>query len=281
MTTLNNGKLSLRSKLSFAGLAGGNTIINYIFIYFIMIYFTDVFGISPAVAGTLLLIARIWDAVNDPIAGIIIDKTKSSKGKARPYLLYLAIPTAIFLVLTFTTPNLTNTGKLIWAYVTYIGLGMCLTITMIATLTLMPRMTKNPIERVGLSAYYYIGSSIFGIVVAGVFMPLVAKLGKGNIAQGYQLTATAFGIIILVFLLGCFNTREIENDENDKEKKNTVSEMLKSILRNPPFIILAIIGLVTGISGGLFSGSLMYYMKRPDLIPVFMPVYMIMMIVAM
>lgn len=83
------------------------------------VFYTDTFGITPAAVGTMLLVTRIWDTFNDPLMGMIADRTKSRFGKFRPWLLWMAVPYGIAGVLTFTTPNLNPAGKLIYAYVTY------------------------------------------------------------------------------------------------------------------------------------------------------------------
>ena len=86
---------------------------------YLMIFYTDVFGMSAAVVGTMFLITRIWDSIFDPIVGIVADRTESRWGKFRPYLLYLAVPFALIGILTFVTPNFSMTGKIVYAYITY------------------------------------------------------------------------------------------------------------------------------------------------------------------
>lgn len=107
---------------AFAGL-GQNLIFNFS-ATFIMIFYTDVLGLAALSVGTLMLVARVWDAVNDPIMGIIVDKTNTRWGKLRPYLLAIALPMAVFTILTFLNVNLSTNSKLLYAYVTYIAWGM-------------------------------------------------------------------------------------------------------------------------------------------------------------
>lgn len=289
MSEIGKEKLSIISKLSFAGMSGASEIINYVFLYIIMVFYTDVFGISPGVAGTLLLVARMWDAINDVLVGIIIDRTNSKRGKARPYIFYLAVPTAIFFVLTLTTPDLSYTGKIIWAYVTYIGLGMCITFTIIATLTMLPRMTKNSLEKVSLSAYYSVGTTFFTLLASALWFPLVSMFGGNDTAKGYQVTALVFSVLVIaLFYLGYFKCKEVDDlPRESKEKvksKHTVGEMLRAALSNSQLLLMAVMGLVSGIGGGFFTGSLIYYLtynlNRPDLVSVFMPIIIIMMVVS-
>src|SRR4030043_384625 len=112
-------KLSIKEKVGYSVGDTASDIFFQTFILFITIFYTDVFGITAKAVGTMFLVTKIWDAVNDPIMGIIADRTNTRWGKFRPYLFWFAIPFGILGILMFTTPNLGPGGKLIWAYVTY------------------------------------------------------------------------------------------------------------------------------------------------------------------
>ena len=113
-------KLSFFDKVSYGfGDLASNVVFTAVGTY-LMFFYTDVFGISAALVGTLFFVTRMWDAISDPIMGMIGDRTQTRFGKFRPYLLYVPIPLAIVAVLTFTTPDLDESGKIIWAFVTYI-----------------------------------------------------------------------------------------------------------------------------------------------------------------
>ena len=118
---------------------------------YLMIFYTDTFGLSAAAVGTLFLAARIVDAFDGPFWGIMIDHTHTKWGKSRPYWLWFSIPFAVFCVLVFTTPNMSLTGKLVWAYVTYIGVDVLYSAVNIPITSILPSLTSNPQERVTLS----------------------------------------------------------------------------------------------------------------------------------
>lgn len=110
----------------------------------IMYYFTDVLGISAAAAGTLLLVARVWDGINDPMMGMIVDRTRSCWGKCRPYILVGGVLLSVFTFLLFTNPGIqSESGKLAWAYFTYIGFGMTYTMFCMSLKVLVSRLTKR------------------------------------------------------------------------------------------------------------------------------------------
>ncbi len=277
MNTNVSQKLSLRTKLAYGIGVAGDKSINTIIMYFAMFYFTDIFGIAPAVAGTMILVARLWDAINDPMIGIVIDRTNTSKGKARPYILYGSFAVVAFLILIFYGPSLSQTGRNIWIYVTYIGLGMSRTVTLVALLTLMPRLTKNSLEQVSLSSTFLIGTSAGGLVASSLWMTAVTKLGKGDVVLGYRLAAVAFGITALLCYFICyFNTKEIEVEETKEKEKIKILDALKIAAKNGQFLILAAINLISGIGLGIYSGALVYYImnniQRPDLVSVSLPI---------
>lgn len=144
-------KLSFKEKL---GYSLGDTASHFVWDmvgFWILIFYTDTFGISAAAAGTIMLIARVWDMINDPLMGIISDRTHTRWGKFRPYILYTAVPYAILAVLTFTTPDLSYTGKIIWAAVTYFLLMTAYTAINLPYSSLMAVMTSDSNERAGIN----------------------------------------------------------------------------------------------------------------------------------
>ena len=136
-------KLSVVEKVGFSLGDAASNIFFQTFILFIPIFYTDVFGLSAKAVALMFLVTKIWDAVNDPMMGLIADRTETRWGKFRPYLLWFAIPFGILGVLTFTTPDLSPTGKLIYAYVTYTLLRMAYTVVNVPYSALMGVMTPN------------------------------------------------------------------------------------------------------------------------------------------
>jgi Na+/melibiose symporter-like transporter len=173
-------KLSLKEKVGF-GL--GDTATNFVYQtlqYFIIFFYTDIFGISVAAAGTLFLVARIFDAISDPVMGAIADRTHTRWGKFRPWIAWTAIPFGVIAVLTFTTPDLTPQGKVIYAYVSYISLMLIFTMSNVPYNALSGVMTSNSLERTSLSSWR-MGLAMLAAFVVQVFsIPLVDYFGKGN-----------------------------------------------------------------------------------------------------
>ncbi len=158
-------KLKLKEKMSYGLGDFASSMFWKLFSMFLLFFYTDVFGISAAAVGTMFLVTRIWDAANDPLMGIIGDRTNTRWGKFRPYLLFVAVPFGIIGVLTFTTPNLSETGKLIYAYVTYTLMMMVYTGVNVPYSSLLGVMTNNTEERTSLASWRFIGAFAGGLFV--------------------------------------------------------------------------------------------------------------------
>lgn len=169
------------------------TMVNMYLAYF----YTDVFGLSAATVATLLLIAKIFDGFNDPVMGGIMDKTYTKVGGYRTYMIIGAIALVVFTVLTFTVPGLSGTPKLVYAYVTYIGLGIAYLVMNVPYGALPSRVTSNPkkLNRMFAASMWAGG---FGATVLGMCtMPLILLLGKGVQSAGYQKTAILYAVVAL------------------------------------------------------------------------------------
>jgi Na+/melibiose symporter-like transporter len=173
-------------KLSFGEKVGyslGDAAANFIFqtvMMFLMFFYTDVMGISPAVAGIIFLITRIWDAINDPMMGAIADRTNTRWGKFRPWVLWSALPFGIIGVLMFTTPNLSAVGKIVYALITYNLMMMIYTVNNVPYCSLTGVLTGDNIERTGLASYRFVFAMLASFVVQSFSIPLVNYLGIDN-----------------------------------------------------------------------------------------------------
>ena len=185
--------MSIEDKLSFRekfGYGLGDTASNLyfqMFINFLLFFYTDVFGIPAAVAGVLFMVSRFWDAVNDPLMGIIADRTQTRWGKFRPYLLWMMLPLAIIGVLTFTTPELDLQGKIIYAYVTYILMMMAYTAINIPYSALLGVLSPHSRERTSASTYRFVLAFAGAFIIQGATLPLVNYLGRED--RGVSLSA--------------------------------------------------------------------------------------------
>lgn len=200
-------KVSIREKSAFTfGIFSQNIVFAFVSAY-IMIFFTDYVGISPAAVGTLMLVARLFDAINDPLMGVITEKTRTRWGKFRPYLFIVALPLLICLVLLFTNIDSTATNKLLWAYLTYILFGMIYTVSDIPLWSLTSVMTRSQDERMSIIS---LGKSIVPVsfvLVTVITIPLISFFGGGEAA--YRNVAMIYGSLMAIgMVLTAMNTKE-------------------------------------------------------------------------
>ena len=204
-------KLSFRERLGYGLGTAGEQFPNFLVQTFLFSYFNLVVGLNAGVITTIMLIARIWDAINDPMMGVIADRTRSRWGSYRPYAFFATIPMGIFLVLTFTNVGLTGTAKVIYCAVMYICFGMSNTASLIPLGSLANVMTDDNQERAVLGSFREFGSSI-GNLAGSIAVPAIVTAfinsGMGE-AKGYQLTALVLSILCFVFLaITFFTTKE-------------------------------------------------------------------------
>jgi len=170
-------RISIKEKIGFGLGDTASNLFFQTFMLFLLYFYTDVYGISAGVAGTMFLITRIWDSINDPVMGIICDRTKTKWGKFRPYLLWLAIPFGLIGVLTFTTPDWSISGKIIYAYITYTLMMMIYTAINIPYSALMGVVSASPIQRTSFSQYRFVFAFIGAFIVQGTMLPMVNTFG--------------------------------------------------------------------------------------------------------
>ena len=175
-----NNKLSLKEKIGYALGDGAANIAWRGVATFLFIFYTDVFGLSPVTVGVLMLVARFSDGISDVLMGIIGDRTKSKYGKFRPWILWTAIPLAAILSLLFSSPDLSSSGKIVYAYITYIFFTLIYTANNIPYGALMAVMTGNDKERTSLGSYRMVGAFGGGMLVQGALLFLVAYFGNIN-----------------------------------------------------------------------------------------------------
>ena len=173
-------QIPIKEKIGFALGDTASNLLFQTFLLFLLYFYTDVFGIPAAVAGTMFLVTRIWDSVNDPLMGIIADRTNTKWGKFRPYILWFAIPFGIMGVLTFTTPDLSLQGKIIYAYITYALMMMIYTAINIPYSALMGVVSADPLQRTSFAQYRFIFAFIGAFIVQGLTLPLVNTIGGDN-----------------------------------------------------------------------------------------------------
>lgn len=176
---------------------------------FLLLYYTDVALLPVAALGTLMLVTRVADAIFDPLVGILVDHTKSRFGKARPYLLYAAIPFALLTVATFSVPAGSQGMRLAYAYATFTALGLLYALLYVPYGAMLPMLTRDRGEKAQLGSYRAMGSSIASIVAYGLTMPLVARIGGGDRQFGFTVTAAIMGgLTAAIYFVTFANCRE-------------------------------------------------------------------------
>lgn len=255
------------------GDVGSCLLFNFIGSY-LLVFYTDVFGISAAAVGTLMAVSRVWDAINDPMMGVIVDKRKRTKdGKFRPYLKYMGIPLGIFTILTFLViPNMPQGMKLPYAYITYIGFGMAYTAINIPYGSLASVMTNDPVQRTELSTWRNI-SSIFAMIPLMVLTPkLVFDASDAVSPKGFLIAAVLYVIIANIGYRLCYKmtTERIINEVKEDAPKASLGETLKTLGKNKALIglILSSLGTLTAmfLPNALNAYLFKYYFQAPGLL---------------
>lgn len=238
-------KLSLKEKLGY-GL--GDTASNIFFQFvniFLLYYYTDVFGLSPAAVGTLFVVTRLWDAVNDPLMGAVADRTNTRWGKYRPYLLWMAIPFGLCGYLAFANPDFSQTGKLIYAYATYVGLMMAYTAINVPYSALMGVMTPNSDERTSLSSYRFVGAFSGMLIISLTVRPLVRLLGGGDEATGFKLTMALLSVIAVAMFVITFATTKERVKPQVTPEGSSLRKDIVFLFKNRPWIIMVVAAILT------------------------------------
>lgn len=268
---------SWREKISYGGADMGFNFYWANIATFLMIFYTDVFGISAAAAGSMLFAIKIINAFTDPMIGAVADRTKTRFGKFRPYLIWMALPLAAAGVLTYTTPNLSQNGKLIWAYGTYLLMMVCYTGINIPYNALSGVMSSDPQQRSTINGLRFIFAFGGSMVVTGVTPFLVKWLGGGNERLGWPLTMMFWGVAAsAIFLVTFCNTRE--RVAPSLAQKTNVGRDVLDLAHNGPWMVLFFLALIIMITITLRTATAAYYFKyvvgRPDVMAAFVPAYM-------
>lgn len=238
-----NGKVPFISKIAYGfGDVGCN--FSWMFVSnFLMIFYTDVFGISMAAVSVLMLVSRFWDAINDPIVGALTDKTKSRWGRYRPWLLFAAPLTAFILIMTFWAhPNWSSKAKIVYMAITYCLLVLGYTCVNIPYGTLCGAMTQNIDERAKINTSRSVAAMIAIGVINIITVPLVTKFGSTSPQRGYLVVAIIYGCIFTACHFFCFaKTKEVV--QMPEKEKISLKVQLAAVVQNRPYL-LALIGQV-------------------------------------
>jgi len=240
----------------------GDTASNFffqVFNIFLLYYYTDIFGLSAAAVGMMFLVTKIVDAASDPVMGLIADRTNSRWGKFRPYLLWMAVPYAVLGYAMFANPDLSYTGKLIYAYVTYTLMMLAYTAINVPYSALMGVISSSSVERTKVASYRFFCAFTAAWLIGTFVTPLKNILGGDNEALGFQLTMAIFAVVSVGLFWICFaTTRErVQPVQEDTEIRRDI----RALLRNGPWVALFLTAIFTLMNVAARNGSILYYFK--------------------
>ncbi len=240
-----NQKLSFIEK---AGYAGGDAAANFVFmtmVCFQAAFYTDVFGIKASTAGTIILVARLWDAFFDPIMGILADRTQTRWGRFRPWVLWTSIPWAVIMVLAYTTPDFAQPAKIAYAFVTNILLMTLYSANNMPYSALGGVMTGDVIERARLNSYRFISVNIAQFLVVGLTLPLVFKFAGPNHDRqhGWQMTMGLWAVLCLILFLITFIVSK-ERIHPKPEQKTPPKQDFADLFKNNPWRVMFVLTLI-------------------------------------
>jgi sugar (glycoside-pentoside-hexuronide) transporter len=265
-------KTSWAKRFSYAASDTGGQLIFAVISFYLLKFYTDVFGISAAVAGTILLIARCVDAVDAPVWGIIFDKTRSRWGKSRPWFLWLCLPFAIFGVLTFLTPDISDHAKVFYAAATYIVCSILYTGINTPVTSILSALTPNPHERVTLTCFRMFGSKLGALLVNLTALKLVQLFGHGDDRRGFMIVMPIYAVgSVLLFLIAFWNLDEMKEVVIEEKQPLAIADSFRAIKGNWPWLIIFIsslffwVGFIARVSVAPYFFE--YTLHRKDLIP--------------
>jgi GPH family glycoside/pentoside/hexuronide:cation symporter len=254
------GVLSIREKMAYALGDTAFVLFWHTWSTFLLIFYTDVFGITAIAAGTMFFVARLVDAIADPFMGLIADQTNSKHGKFRPWLIWGVVPYMVLGVLLFSVPNFSQGGKLVYAYVTYIGVSIVYTMINIPYSALMGVMTSHSSERTVLASYRFYGASVAVFIVNLTLLMLVEILGQGDKATGYQRVMMVYSLMAGILIVIVFFATK-ERVQPPQGQMPDIKADLAQLFKNGPLLAVIFIGVLTLVWTTLRGSAQLYYMK--------------------
>lgn len=264
-------KIKLREKIGYGLGDMSSSMFWKLFGAYLMIFYTDVFGISAAVVGTMFAVTRVWDSFFDPVVGAVADRTSSRWGRFRPYLLFLAVPFGVIGILTFLTPPFGQTGKIVYAFITYALMMMVYSAINVPYASLLGVMSPDPTDRNTLATYRMTFAYLGSFLALLLFMPLVNAFGGGNsggpmlgwltaLQAGWLMAAGVIAVVCVLLFLGCFALTK-ERVRPVRQGKTSLKTDLRDLLHNRPWWILLGAGVASLVFNSIRDGATVYYFK--------------------
>ena len=272
-------KIKLKEKIAYGFGDAASSMFWKIFGMYSLFFYTDVFGITAAAAGTMFLIARLWDSFFDVFVGILADRTKTKWGKYRPYLLWFAIPFAVMGVFTFYAPDLSEGNKLIYAYVTYSLMMIVYSMINVPYASLLGAISADPKERNQLSSYRMSFAFIGSFVTFMLLQPLIDFFAKtfdtekvnqvtsaaestvSTSVIGWVMGVGSIGIICVILFLLCFSWTKERVQQIESEENASIKTDLKNLFHNAPWWILVATGLAALLFNAVRDSVAIYYFR--------------------
>ena len=243
---------------------------------FLMYFYTDVALLPILAIGNIFLISRVLDAFIDPLVGSYVDRTDTKRGRTKPFMFWGVLPLCLFFVLSFTSPDASDTIKIAYAYGTYIVVGLLYSIVNIPYGALMSLMTHKEEEKSQLSALRIVGMAVGSMLVTAITMPLVHLLGQGNMRLGFIETMALYSVAAIV-CFGCIirNCQERNLTHRKAEKHYSLMTVYKKAIHNKPWCITIGFSFLIFVKIGALVAVTIYYclhvLKDPALISVLLP----------
>ncbi|MBC2606342.1 MFS transporter [Pelagicoccus albus] len=258
--TTSSEKISVKEKL---GYGVGDAASNFFFHSFNILllgYYTDVFGLTATAVGTMFIVTKLFDAFTDPIMGLIADRTKTRWGKFRPYVLWTAVPFGVIGYAMFANPDLSESGKLVYAYFTYSLMMLAYTVINVPYSSLLGVISASSVERTSVSTYRFVCAFGAQLLISAFVMPLKGLLGGGDEGLGYQRTMALFAIASVFLWFATFLTTR-ERVEPSPDQRVDFKNDVGVVFKNLAWIVLVAVAILTLTNVGVRGGATYYYVR--------------------
>lgn len=267
-------KISVREKVGYSLGDAASHIVFDSSVAILAYFYTDIYGLPPAVMGTMFLLVRLLDAITDPIMGAIADATSTRWGRFRPWLLAICVPFAVSCVLVYSIPSFSDSGKVVYAVAAYIFMTLMYTAINIPYCSLGAALTSDPRESLSLQSWRFAITPIGGALGTAFILPLADFLYPGDRATGIQVSMAIFGVVGCLMFIVCFATTK-ERVQPIKEENLNIARDVKILFRNDQWRILSIYNFMMLVAVVIRGGAVVYYVnsvlnKGADVITIFM-----------
>lgn len=253
-------RLSITEKVGYGFGDLASNLFWQMFSIFIAKFYTDVFLLGAAAMGTMMLVTRIADAFIDPLIGTLADRTQTRWGHFRPYLVWMAIPMALSAVLTFTTPDLSGTSKLVYAYATLTLMMICYSGINIPYSALLGVLTPNSADRTSASSYRFVMALLPVFIIVNTALPLVEAFGNGSDVspRGWQMAMVVYAVLAVVLFFATF-AMTVERVHPPAEQKSSLKTDVRDLFRNTPWVVLCVVGVAALTYANIRGTVIIYY----------------------